>query len=99
MDVQAKRALKANGKSIEVEANAPFRTVANPLQVGKIALAGRASGYNSTLDEPVPADAAEVEIFTKDRGGLEVLRHSASHLMASAIKRIWPQARFGTGPA
>jgi threonyl-tRNA synthetase len=99
MDVQSKRALKANGKSIEVEQNATFRTVANALQVGKIALAGRASGYNYTLDETVPADATEVEIFTKDRGGLEVLRHSASHLMASAIKRLWPSAHFGTGPA
>lgn len=99
MDVQARRALKANGKAIEVEANATFRTVANALQVGKIALAGRAGGYNYTLDEPVPADASEVEIFTKDRGGLEVLRHSAAHLMASAIKRLWPQAHFGTGPA
>ncbi|HZV03151.1 MAG TPA: threonine--tRNA ligase [Planctomycetota bacterium] len=99
MDVQSKRALKANGKTIEVEANATFRAVANALQVGKIALAGRASGYNYTLDDPVPQDATEVEIFTKDRGGLEVLRHSASHLMASAIKRLWPTARFGTGPA
>src|SRR5579872_3677443 len=99
MDVQSKRALKANGKSIEVEANATFRAVANALQVGKIALAGRASGYNFTLDDPVPQDATEVEIFTKDRGGLEVLRHSASHLMASAIKRLWPMAKFGTGPA
>jgi threonyl-tRNA synthetase len=99
MDVQSKRALKANGKEIEVEQGATFRTVANALQVGKIALAGRAAGYNFTLDEVVPQDATEVEIFTKDRGGIEVLRHSASHLMASAIKRLWPQARFGTGPA
>src|SRR5687767_614040 len=99
MDVQSKRALKANGKSLEVEANTTFRAVATQLGVGKIALAGRANGYNYTLDETVPADSAEVEIFTKERGGIEVLRHSASHLMASAIKRLWPEARFGTGPA
>ncbi len=99
MDVQSKRALKANGKAIEVEANATFRTVANALQVGKIALAARASGYHYTLDDTLPEGTTEVEIFTKDRGGLEVLRHSASHLMASAIKRLWPMAHFGTGPA
>ncbi len=99
MDVQSKRALKANGKQLEVEANATFRTVATALGVAKIALAGRANNYNYTLEETVPSDATEVEIFTKERGGIEVLRHSASHLMASAIKRLWPEAKFGTGPA
>src|SRR3954452_18894901 len=99
MDVQSKRALKANGKQLEVESNATFRAVATALGVVKIALAGRANGYNYTLDEAVPAGASEVEIFTKERGGLEVLRLSASHLMPSAIKRPYPKARFGTGPA
>ncbi|MBQ9155424.1 MAG: threonine--tRNA ligase [Eubacterium sp.] len=30
---------------------------------------------------------------------LEVLRHSAAHIMAQAVKRLYPQARFGYGPA
>ncbi|HEX8284402.1 MAG TPA: threonine--tRNA ligase [Pyrinomonadaceae bacterium] len=33
------------------------------------------------------------------RGELERMRHSAAHLMAAAVHAIWPQARFGVGPA
>lgn len=30
---------------------------------------------------------------------LETMRHSLSHIMAAAVKRLWPQAQFGVGPA
>jgi threonyl-tRNA synthetase len=35
----------------------------------------------------------------EEEGGLEVLRHSTSHLMAQAITRLYPDAKFGVGPA
>ncbi len=34
-----------------------------------------------------------------NKGSLEVLRHSCSHVMAEAVKAIWPQAKLGIGPA
>ncbi len=40
--------------------------------------------------EPIAADTPE---------GLDLLRHSASHLMAQAILRLYPGAKFGVGPA
>ncbi|MBI3726292.1 threonine--tRNA ligase [bacterium] len=98
MSVDSKRALVVNGKKLEVEPGATFGKAAQALGVGKIALAGRALGRSYTLDDKIPEGASEAEILTKERGGLAVLRHSASHLMASAIKRLWPEARFGTGP-
>jgi len=35
----------------------------------------------------------------EEEGGLEVLRHSTSHLMAQAITRLYPDTKFGVGPA
>ena len=41
-----------------------------------------------------------VEIITdKSPEALEILRHSAAHVMAEAIKELFPEARFGIGPA
>ncbi|HKO06376.1 MAG TPA: threonine--tRNA ligase, partial [Alphaproteobacteria bacterium] len=34
-----------------------------------------------------------------DPQALHRMRHSCSHLMAAAIQQLWPQARFGVGPA
>jgi threonyl-tRNA synthetase len=42
----------------------------------------------------VPADLQEPEIHSE----LETMRHSAAHLMAHAIQKLWPQAKFGIGP-
>ncbi len=42
----------------------------------------------------VPADFQEPEIHSE----LETMRHSAAHLMAHAIQKLWPQAKFGIGP-
>lgn len=40
-----------------------------------------------------------VFIHTSDKEAFEILNHSTSHLMAQAIKRLHPQAKFGYGPA
>src|ERR1700722_6296470 len=40
------------------------------------------------------ADFAEPEIHSE----IETMRHSAAHVMAHAIQRLWPQAKFGIGP-
>jgi threonyl-tRNA synthetase len=37
--------------------------------------------------------------FSEQRRALERMRHSTSHLMAAAIQSIWPEAKFGVGPA
>ncbi|MDO4987809.1 MAG: threonine--tRNA ligase [Synergistes sp.] len=43
-----------------------------------------------TVFEPLYADSEE---------GLEILRHSTAHLLAHAVQRLYPEARFGIGPA
>ena len=42
---------------------------------------------------------ASIEIITPDSNeALEMMRHSTAHLMAQAVKRLFPDAKFGVGP-
>ncbi len=51
------------------------------------------------LNRPIEEDA-EVDLITKDRPeAIEILNHSTAHLMAQAVKRLYPDAKFGVGPA
>lgn len=57
------------------------------------------NGENYDLDRPINFDAT-LELITKDNPrALEALNHSCSHLLASAVKRLYPKAMFGVGPA
>ena len=48
----------------------------------------------------VPADGAEIFLVEKDSvAGLEILRHSAAHIMAEAVQELFPQAKVTIGPA
>jgi len=51
------------------------------------------------LNRPIIADAS-LELVTNDNEeAMPVLNHSTAHLMAQAIKRLYPDAKFGVGPA
>ena len=46
------------------------------------------------------ADDSSVEIITKDTpDGLEILRHDAAHVLAEAVKELWPDTQVTIGPA
>jgi len=52
------------------------------------------------LTTPVPADCRELEPVAADAPeGLEVIRHSAAHIMAEAVKKLFPSVRVTIGPA
>ncbi len=62
------------------------------------ALAIRQDGQLSDLKTPL-VDGAKVEIVTsKDPESLDLIRHSTAHLLAQAVKRLYPHARVGIGP-
>jgi threonyl-tRNA synthetase len=66
--------------------------------LARAAVAARVDGEVRDLARPLP-DGAEVAILTKkDPDALDVLRHSAAHLMADAILRVFPQAQLTIGP-
>jgi threonyl-tRNA synthetase len=68
-------------------------------RLAQAAIAGKLDGklvdLNSTL-----TDGAAVEIITdKSPEALGILRHSAAHVMAEAVKDLYPMVQFGIGPA
>jgi threonyl-tRNA synthetase len=62
------------------------------------ALAMRVNGALQDLTRPL-LEGAQVAIVTaKDPEGPNLLRHSAAHLLAQAVKRLFPKAKVGIGP-
>lgn len=67
--------------------------------LAKAALAGRVNGRLVDLSHVIDADA-DVSIVTgRDPGGLEIIRHSTAHLMAQAVKELYPDAQVTIGPS
>jgi len=62
------------------------------------ALAGKVNGKPVDTSYLIEEDSQLVIITEKDKDGLEVLRHSCAHLLAHAIKSIYPQAQVTIGP-
>ncbi len=68
-------------------------------KLAKAALAARIDGQTVDLTTPL-AEGDALEILTaEDQEGLRVLRHTASHVMAEAVKRLYPSAKLAIGPA
>jgi threonyl-tRNA synthetase len=67
-------------------------------RLAKEALVARADGTLIDLSRPLDADA-RLEILTpKDADAIQVLRHSAAHLMAAAVLELFPDVKLGVGP-
>jgi len=85
----------------ELQSGATVYDLAASIGAGlaKAALAGKINGQLVDLSSLLP-DGARVEIITeKSPEALEIIRHSASHLMAQAVKELFPQAKVTIGPA
>ncbi len=63
------------------------------------AVAVRVDGVLWDLDRPIDRDAS-IEVVTRDsEEGLELLRHDAAHVLAEAVKELWPDTQVTIGPA
>ena len=60
----------------------------------RVSFLGRMSASSVDQEKTKLADFAEPEIHSP----VETMRHSAAHVMAHAIRRLWPDAQFGIGP-
>ncbi|NLC11071.1 MAG: TGS domain-containing protein, partial [Firmicutes bacterium] len=65
----------------------------------KEAIAARLNGKIVDLSAELNEDATLSFITFDDPEGQDIYRHSASHLLAQAVKRLYPKARLGIGPA
>ncbi len=66
--------------------------------LAKAALAGRVDGRLVDTDHRIDADAEVAIVTDKDPAGLEVIRHSSAHLLAHAVKELFPDAQVTIGP-
>ncbi len=88
-----------DGKTLGVPEGSTLLDVAGQIGKGlaRAALAGRIDGQLVDLRVPLRHDAA-IEIVTKkDPAAGEVIRHSAEHVMADAVKRLFPDAQIDVG--
>ena len=67
--------------------------------LGKAAIAARLDGKLVDLSTVIDHDATLAIITEKDPEALEIVRHSTAHLMAQAVKELYPEAQVTIGPA
>ncbi len=67
--------------------------------LAKAALAITVNGKTQDLSTPITTDATVTIITSKDKEGLQIIRHSCSHVMAQAVKELWPDVQVTIGPA
>lgn len=67
-------------------------------ELRKKAVAGSVNGTIVDLTRPIMEDAQITLYDASSKEGIEVIRHSTAHLLAQAVKRLYPHARFGVGP-
>jgi threonyl-tRNA synthetase len=89
-----------DGSERTVLAGTTARAVAEQLgpRLARAAVAARVDGEVRDLARPLTADAP-IEILTDESpDALPVLRHSAAHVLATAVRQLFPQAQIGFGP-
>lgn len=90
-----------DGSKREFEAPVTVADVAASIGAGlaKAALAGRVDGKLVDTSFLIEKDASLAIITAKDAEALELIRHSTAHLMAQAVKQLYPEAQVTIGPA
>ncbi len=89
-----------DGSVREVASGSTARAVAESIGSGlaRAAVAAKVDGTVWDLDRPIERDAALAILTDRDPEALDVLRHSAAHVLATAVREIFPGAGIGFGP-
>ena len=90
-----------NGDVMNIDGEVNGLSVAQNISAGlaKAAVAVNVNGKLTDLSTPITTDATVTIITGKDKEGLEIIRHSCSHIMAEAVKELWPDVQVTIGPA
>ena len=90
-----------SGDVMNMEGEVNGLAVAQNISAGlaKAAIAVNVNGKLTDLSTPITTDATVTIITGKDKEGLEIIRHSCSHIMAEAVKELWPDVQVTIGPA
>src|SRR5450830_189804 len=89
-----------DGSQRQFDAPVTVAQVAASIGAGlaKAALAGRVDGKLVDTSHLIEADVELAIVTDKDADGLEVIRHSTAHLLAYAVKELFPDAQVTIGP-
>ena len=90
-----------DGSVIECEKGVSCLDIAKSISEGlaRAAVAAAVDGKEVGLSYKPDKDCSLSLLTAKDERGLEVYRHSAAHVMAQAVKRLYKNAKFAIGPA
>ncbi|WP_293645513.1 threonine--tRNA ligase [Thiolapillus sp.] len=66
--------------------------------LAKATLAGKVNGTLVDASTPIDSDADVAIVTERDEEGLEVIRHSTAHLLAMAVKELFPDVQVTIGP-
>jgi threonyl-tRNA synthetase len=89
-----------DGSQREAPAGTTPRQIAEGIGAGlaRAALAARVNGEVWDLDRPIESDASLAILTEKDPEALQLLRHSSAHILATAVRELFPTAGIGFGP-
>ena len=90
-----------SGETIEAEPGASLFEIAKSLGTGaeRTACAATVDGVVRDLRDTVEADCDVDFLDFAAKAGQAAYRHTASHILAQAVKRLWPEAKLAIGPA
>ena len=84
---------------VVAEAKTVYDVAAEAGLISRAVIAAKVNGEVCALTKLLDADA-EVELLTfADEDGKHVFRHTASHILAQAVKRLYPATKLTIGPA
>ena len=90
-----------DGSVKEYESKKSIIDIAKDISEGlaRNVVAGEVNGVMHDLRDELDADCELNLITVKDKEALSVIRHSASHVLAEAVKRVFPEAKLAIGPS
>lgn len=90
-----------DGSVKEYESKKSIIDIAKDISEGlaRNVVAGEVNGVMHDLRDEIEADCELNLITLKDKEALSVIRHSASHVLAEAVKRVFPEAKLAIGPS
>lgn len=90
-----------DGSVREYNEGITIKEVAESISAGlaRVALAGEVNGEVKDLSYPLENDCTLNLLTFDDEGGRDAYRHTTSHILAQAVKRLYPDAKLAIGPA
>ncbi len=89
-----------DGSVIDVEKQSTVGEIAKSISEGlfRNAVCGKVNGELVDLSHVVDGDCTLEIVTLKDKEGLDVYRHTCSHVLAQAVKNIFPTSKLAIGP-